>query len=121
MNLERMKLWTKALRSGKYKQTRGTLAKVNKRGIPQSFCCLGVACEVYAKATGKEFNWYFNAEGSVLPNTVKKWFGMKTWGGTYTPSKSYWDGTRDLIGDNDTAKRNFNKIADIIEKHAKEL
>ena len=32
--------WVEALRSGKYKQTKGEL----KNG--QGFCCLGVACEI---------------------------------------------------------------------------
>lgn len=34
------KAWVKALRSGKYKQGRGTLLEDNR------FCCLGVACSI---------------------------------------------------------------------------
>ena len=37
--------WSYALRSGKYKQARGSL-RVNLEGGGCGYCCLGVACEV---------------------------------------------------------------------------
>ena len=40
--------WLKALRSGKYKQGRGTLCQTDKKGN-ESFCCLGVLCDLYQK------------------------------------------------------------------------
>lgn len=40
LNKKQFKTWIKALRSGKYKQTRGILQDKN------GFCCLGVACKV---------------------------------------------------------------------------
>lgn len=40
-NKERIKLWVEALRSGKYKQAKGRL-----RQGENSYCCLGVACEI---------------------------------------------------------------------------
>lgn len=36
--------WVKALRSGKYRQARGVLRTSDAEG--QTFCCLGVLCEV---------------------------------------------------------------------------
>lgn len=43
MNLERMKQWVKALRSGDYLQTAGTLRDST------GFCCLGVIQDLYVK------------------------------------------------------------------------
>lgn len=40
--------WLKALRSGKYKQGRGALCQIDKKGN-ESFCCLGVLCDLYNK------------------------------------------------------------------------
>lgn len=40
--------WLKALRSGKYKQGRGALCQIDKKGT-ESFCCLGVLCDLYNK------------------------------------------------------------------------
>jgi len=40
--------WLKALRSGKYKQGRGALCQIDKKGA-ESFCCLGVLCDLYNK------------------------------------------------------------------------
>lgn len=41
MNAELKAKWVEALRSGKYKQGRGTLRRKNG-----TFCCLGVLCDV---------------------------------------------------------------------------
>jgi len=46
MNKNLVKKWIKALRSGKYKQTSGSLHDVN------GYCCLGVACKVYKDTKG---------------------------------------------------------------------
>jgi hypothetical protein len=75
----RRALWAKALESGKYKQ-----AKNNLRNS-QGFCCLGVACDLYATATGRgqwnKPNWIFEAgsgesRNAVLPTVVADWFGL---------------------------------------------
>ena len=42
--------WVDALRSGEYKQTRGAL-RGDDEGNEPKFCCLGVACDLYAKET----------------------------------------------------------------------
>jgi hypothetical protein len=44
---ELKRVWVEALRSGKYKQTQGTLHNLNTGG----FCCLGVAAAVWGLAT----------------------------------------------------------------------
>lgn len=40
--------WLKALRSGEYKKGRGALCRIDKKGN-ESFCCLGVLCDLYNK------------------------------------------------------------------------
>ena len=36
--------WIDALKSGKYKKTRGTLMNLTKKNEPKGYCCLGVYC-----------------------------------------------------------------------------
>ena len=76
--ISHMKLWLKALRSGEFEQTKNQLRNGSKR----EFCCLGVACEVYRKATGDGL-WRKGVfiideagEFSALPNTVRIWLGL---------------------------------------------
>ena len=47
MNQEIKKLWLEALRSGDYKQARGTLRR--QYGDNPHHCCLGVLCEIVVK------------------------------------------------------------------------
>lgn len=48
--------WVAALRSGKYKQARGRLRKINAKTGEARHCCLGVLCELYVEETGKTTN-----------------------------------------------------------------
>lgn len=65
-----------ALRSGKYKQTTGAL----RHG--DSFCCLGVACDLHSKAT--KIPWMENhfvgpkylGSGGDLPTPVARYYGF---------------------------------------------
>lgn len=60
--------WIRALRSGKYRQGDGQLRNDDK------FCCLGVLCDIHAKATGEK--WDGNTYAGVeiqLPVSVAKW------------------------------------------------
>jgi hypothetical protein len=77
----------RALRSGKYKQSKNRLTTIHDDGI--THCCLGVACEVYQKYVGdllvvdkpkysdtgyavRAYDW---AE-ATLPKKVMDWLGM---------------------------------------------
>lgn len=51
INREQFKKWLRALRSGKYKQTTGTLQ--DKDG----YCCLGVACKVLIPKSKIEYKY----------------------------------------------------------------
>lgn len=104
--------WIKALRSGKYKQTTGTLKD------EVGFCCLGVLCDIYRKEH-KDLNlkWdydtlgNFNCEKSELPYTVRKWAGLSK----SDPNVKINNETTTLIHLNDDAGLNFKEIAQVIQ------
>lgn len=71
--------WINALRSGKYKQTTGSLQ--NEDG----FCCLGVLCDLYSQQSGE---WIKNKEKitfsdgemereDIPPTKVAEWAGLE--------------------------------------------
>jgi hypothetical protein len=106
------KRWIKALRSGKYKQGSGRLQEDGK------FCCLGVLCELMPK----DFEWRgtryldlkYNAEnlGSFDELRVHE-LGLD--------KKVIDDGDQitlqsKLINMNDNYKKDFNQIANYLER-----
>ena len=109
--------WTAALRSGNYSRAKGHLR------TKDGFCCLGVACDVYAKETGKG-KWEEKGKGKkwgkipftrfvsgrstachFLPNDVMDWLGLDR-------SSFVID---DLVKMNDADGANFEDIANAIE------
>lgn len=109
--------WVAALRSGEFKQGRRALG--NK--VSNSFCCLGVLCELAVKeeVCKKEstenvytydarYTWY-------LPHVVKNWANMRTATGEIKSLNEY------LYALNDIQMKSFTEIADIIEQHYEEL
>ena len=116
------KIWKEALRSGKYNQVQGFLAKKNSKDKDYSYCCLGVLCEIYfskhpelkvnethlQKSYGEERDYY------QLPNIVQKWAGMQTNKGSFSGNEG------NLIKLNDSGFT-FHEIADIICKNQIEL
>lgn len=126
------KIWTKALRSGKYKQGFCTL-----RDKDNEFCCLGVLCDLYdkdrkakkkksIKISAPRYNgnkdrycYVYGTTSDFLPQEVKKWAGMRTVRGSF---ELITDGTHlDLAlindGDSHLGRKNFKDIAKIIEQH----
>jgi hypothetical protein len=135
------KKWTKALRSGKYKQGENYLKQFNSKGQPRH-CCLGVLCELYNDTMKnnhkrtmpvKEYNdeptldhgyvKFGNKDGS-LPTVVRKWAGIKNEMGTfsYTEKDAYgtFKTTESLADLNDNGKK-FSTIANIIEENVERL
>lgn len=139
--------WLKALRSGKYKQGRGALCQIDKKGT-ESFCCLGVLCDLYNKEQRRNKkkglrvekldreNWMvgglssnpafvrsYNDCDGTLPTQVIKWAGFRE----ENADGEFNDATLpELITLNDgssgdwgdgTRARSFKQIADIIEKN----
>lgn len=120
--------WLKALRSGKYKQGRGALCQVDKKGN-ESFCCLGVLCDLYNKEQKRNkkrtlsvetvgpTDWlvgeispephlvklYESCDGT-LPEEVIKWAGFRkqnSCGDFWGMEANYEDAPEELINLND--------------------
>jgi hypothetical protein len=95
-------LWIDALRSGKYKQTQGTLKN------DEGFCCLGVLCDLARLDGGPHWekdwteNYFLNNFGD-LPKVVKEFMGLDEG-----------DVAR-LINKNDNQEQSFEQIANFIE------
>ena len=120
--------WLYALRSGGYAQGRSALYD----GLTHTFCCLGVACDQFAKANPTEGHWSGNeffanheSSRSSLPRPVADWLGMRREPGftyfhngyaRYGPSSG-----QNLVHDNDKLRDTFATIADTIEAHQEEL
>jgi hypothetical protein len=110
MKPEIKKLWLKALRSGKYRQTKEKLSDGKGR-----FCCLGVLCDLHAKA--KRAKWGKNDDGDMtylgewetLPFDVQRWAGLDD----ENPDVTHEHGNC-LAALNDNGKR-FTTIANVIE------
>jgi hypothetical protein len=122
------RIWVDALRSNTFKQSRHDLTTVDSdTGEITGHCCLGVLCELAVKAkvipSPKKLRYclaYSDAtdseqtSSSILPETVRKWAKLKTRRGDITLFTS-------LSMLNDIDRLNFEKIADVIEKHANVL
>jgi len=133
--------WVKALRSGEYTQTQTKLCD------NEGHCCLGVLCELYIKDTKRNIKGKgrysfatFDGETELLPSCVMKWAGMiydykqlgysKKSNGTFLINDnkeiclaSWNDGqSRPFRNkDNTIVKGTFENIANVIEKHYKNI
>jgi hypothetical protein len=129
----RVEQFVAALRSGQYKKT-----KVKLR-IDDTFCALGVACEVYRQATGRgkwEEGFYMSGEDnrirpfrcnsgllgeSRLPFDVQAYFGFHTDQGLFGfyTHKDFTvariNGYLSMSELNDLTPLTFEQIADIVE------
>lgn len=111
MKQEIAEQWVAALRSGEFKQGRYRL-----RNTKNEFCCLGVLCELYARAhphiPNKQPNEYYG-NNMLIPDQVERWAGMKTVFGLLPNNL-----TLSMLNDEG---KSFNTIADLIDKHWQHL
>ena len=113
MNQDIKRRWVEALRSGQYKQGRHRLCNA---GVPDnSFCCLGVLTDLYAKDHGEEWkrsrdlNYFtLNGEAGTLSPSVVEWAGLDD----CCPRTEF----ESLAILNDRGMP-FTEIADLIEQH----
>ena len=131
------KKWVAALRSGEYRQGRGWLHLHTPED--DSYCCLGVACDLYSKETGNggwrertEHGAVMFDDGSAgsrwesqssgrLTNAVRMWLGLTTDDGTYhAPPYPSSHNCGTLLACND-AGASFEEIANIIESETEGL
>lgn len=117
MKPEIAKEWVEALNSGNYKQRQNILSDGER------YCCLGVLCDIASKkgiiATGRYgqngricLEYGSDDKSTSLPKEVMEWSGIKTDLGHF--------GSGNLANKNDTGK-NFQAIAELIEKHIEVL
>ena len=102
--------WVEALRSGKYQQGQGTL----KYG--ESFCCLGVLCDLHAKETGVD--WEYDPRRNAqkyLGNTGVPPVKVHSWAGIRHKANEV------LTNLNDARGYTFEQIADWIEENWERL
>jgi hypothetical protein len=128
-----MKAWVKALRSGKYKQARSRLRRVNDKGETMGFCCLGVLCNLHAQAhpaiaRAQTNRTEYLGESSILPKKVMEWAGLGDECGLFKPVKGTvaeefvdCDGQVDLTVVNDSADADFKAIAKMIQANWRRL
>lgn len=116
MNPEIKAQWVAALRSGEYKQGAGWL----NRG--DEYCCLGVLCELAAKAgvvqrhKGQFAHAYGDGKADTyLPSEVVEWARVRSMRPAVDgePLDKYNDGNYDA----GLSPHTFTEIADLIEEH----
>lgn len=105
--------WMKRLRSGKFKQTIGTLCRASfddKDKIDSlSYCCLGVLTDLYLEV--HENKKLQPDSGDYLSQKVRDWAHISR-GGSYKTKK----GVIRCLSDLNDKGLSFKKIANIIEK-----
>lgn len=108
-NKPAIRRWVKALRSGEYEQTTGTLRSVH------GYCCFGVACHISTKSKIAErptklcdYYSYEGPEGRVQENFLP--YGMRKHYGLSDREQE------ELVKMNDAGKT-FDEIADWIEEN----
>lgn len=97
---DNLSVWLETLKSGEYQQTTGRLSTINEDGT-QTFCCLGVACDLALKA-GLDLNVetsedddsvLYNEEGGILPKLVRQWLGVNDMNPMISIENSHFDPT----------------------------
>lgn len=136
----RRSLWIQRLKFGGDAQCRGVLCKQDATSSQRSYCCLGLACDLYIQENpGSELAWdlkidngafkddssgdeYFQVcagyEYTVLPDEVAEWLGIQYRNGMYQHqhqiSSEHKVDLPTLAALNDSGKT-FAEIAHVIE------
>lgn len=116
VNKERVALWVAYLRSGNFKQTEGTLRRVEQGTGEKRYCCLGVACELYENMTDLRVDFMNNG---ILPANVVAWFGFDRGNPTIATTVCCDDCGEEPVSAssaNDGMGWTFEQIADALEK-----
>jgi hypothetical protein len=116
MRTEIAALWTAALRSGTYDQTKEVL------NDGQGMCCLGVLCDLHAQAHPEIHGWKdyeYMSEDAELPFEVAQWAGIDPLKLGGLPESVYADDDLHsthlaMLNDNGAT---FKEIADVIDKY----
>jgi len=110
--------WVKDLLSGLYIQTTGALKRNYQDGRGPCFCVMGVLCDQYVKATGKEWETNNTGEcfsllgsGASLPLIVMAWAGLENQDPRFEAEGS----STTLMGLNDSRGWQFKRLAPAID------
>lgn len=115
---ENAKRWVKTLRSGEYKQGHKRLRTLSSYNDECAYCCLGVACDLYAKEKGIQWNRdHILGHGGILPFEVSKWLGLGSKDGGFKDA----NGVADYLTVRNDQGATFEDIADIIESEPEGL
>lgn len=135
-NVDMMIKWADALESGNYKQGKESLHPFNEVTMEYQHCCLGVACELFAKQAGMDrvgqdgWAWGSHTSWKVIPESLSLlMFGHADLGNPdlYVPKELWefraavhenlaWDPNRKVLAAylNDTWGLTFQQIAQCI-------
>jgi hypothetical protein len=124
VNAEIKQQWITALRSGEYKQGELRLKWTDKDGSSE-YCCLGVLCDLYSKATNTPWTSDISGipnpqcgpgrmlnEACELPVAVRTWSGIPSG----NPRVLIGNESTSLMRCNDELYKSFSDIADLIEQ-----
>jgi len=109
-NTTRIKLWYDEL----FKAKDQTIECLRDE---QGRCCLGVACDVYARETGdncweEDCGYYkFDGESDTLPEVVRKWYGFDK----NDPELNHDGELKPASSLNDAERLNFRQIAKCVK------
>lgn len=127
-----VRLWIRALRSGRFEQGTGVL---HQDGKDDRYCCLGVACVVYnehhrsnrLEVTTEDYNDQpldeieYDGETEMLPDRVRDWLGLGDKSGSHRyPNVHGVLDYEELTTMNDDGVT-FDEIADRIASRPREL
>lgn len=77
--------WLEALKSGEYKQGKRFLHRITKSNNESSFCCLGVACDLFKeelninfqlRLNGHDLGGFYNDGGALPPQKIADHLGL---------------------------------------------
>lgn len=112
MNTERIKEWTAALRSGKYKQAKGALATYDEAGNCTGHCCLGVLADItpgHEAQLAQETGHHLSAGRGLCTTELVELLDFPRVGRVPILAS-------DLMNMNDNLNQPFPEIADYIER-----
>ena len=118
------KAWIAALKSGKYRQARRVLTKLDEEGNVVGHCCLGVACELAVKAgvipqgkPGDDGYLIYDGEHFRLPHSVRSWLGLAGMEGEL----AHQPGDPTCLSSMNDKGDTFDMIAEVIESEPEGL
>lgn len=117
---EVIKVWTAALRSGKYEQTREVMRYSGPDG--NKFCCLGVLADVLTDGKyweSEEYKSYVCNGDESLHHSIAARAHLSTSVGSFNDSSKNIDTSLAALNDDD--RLSFEDIADIIESRPEGL